>query len=114
MENIKQISKEELLSFIDKYIHPSSPHRSVLSVHVKSQIENHLPNSTDQLVTDVRLFIAGEGYDISPSEVADAIKGDFSSIQDRISTLLLKHGYDESVWLKVLQKVQKCLMPKPP
>jgi hypothetical protein len=42
--NIQNISKEELLSFYDLYIHPSSPHRSVLSVHVQSRVE---PQPTD-------------------------------------------------------------------
>src|SRR5208282_5802350 len=107
MENIKQISKEELLSFFDKHIHPSSLHRSVLSVHVKSQIENNLPNSADQLVADVRLFIVDEGYDIPPSEVADAVNGDFSSIPDRISSLLLKHGYDRDRVAQSLAKSTK-------
>ena len=82
------------MSFVDKYIHPSSPHRSVLSVHVKSQIEKQLPSSEEQLVAEVRVFLAGEGYDILPSEVEEAVKGNTSLIEHSLRDLMLKRGYD--------------------
>jgi len=93
--NIKSISKEELLSFYDKHIHPSSPHRSVLSVHVKSQIETTVPDFAQQLADGVRIFIAKEGYDIPPAEVAEAVKGDVNSLPQNLYNLILKHGYDK-------------------
>jgi len=93
--NIKSISKEELLSFYNKYIHPSSPHRSVLSVHVKSQIENKVPDFAQQLADGVRIFIAKEGYDIPPGEVTEAVKDDVNSLPQNLYTLILKHGYDK-------------------
>lgn len=102
--NIKTISKEELLSFYNKYIHPSSPHRRVLSVHVKSQIEHHPPDFTEQLATGVRLFIANEGYDIPPSEVAEAFKGDLSLVPQNLYSIIIGHGYDKDRVAKSMAK----------
>ena len=81
--------------FYHKHIHPSSPHRSVLSVHVKSQIENKIPDFAQQLADGVRIFIAKEGYDIPPDEVTDAVKGDINSLPQNLYTLIIKHGYDK-------------------
>jgi insulysin len=102
--NIKNISKEELLTFYNKYIHPSSPHRSVLSVHVKSQIEHHPPTLEDQLAQGVRLFITNEGYDIPPTEVTEAVQGDLSLVPQKIYALILKHGYNQERVAKSLAK----------
>jgi hypothetical protein len=65
-------------------------------VHVKSQIESHPPTSTDQLVGDIRSFIASEGYDLPPSEVADAANGDYDQITQNLRSLMLKHDYNKS------------------
>jgi hypothetical protein len=94
--NLRQSSKEELLSFIDTKIHPSSSHRSVVSVHVKSQIKSHPRTSTDQLVSEIRFFITREGYDIPPSEVSEAANGDYDQITQNLHSLMLKHGYDNT------------------
>ena len=88
----------------DKYIHTSSPHRSVLSVHVKSQIESSLPGFGEQLAEGVRLFIANEGYDVPPSEVAESIKGDLSQLPQRLFAVIVKHGYDQERALQSLEK----------
>ena len=101
---IKRISKGELLSFVDKYIHPSSPHRSVLLVRVQSQVEKQLPSSEDRLVADVRVFLAGEGYDIPPSEVEEAVKMDTSLIEQNLRDLMLKRGYDQERVAQTLGK----------
>jgi insulysin len=93
--NIKTISKEELLSFYDKHIHPSSPHRCVLSIHLKSQIESKVPDFAQQLADGVRIFIANEGYDIPPAEVAEAVNGDVNSLPQNLYALILQHGYDK-------------------
>ena len=58
---IKRISKEELLSFVDKYIHPSSPHRSVLLVRVQSQVEKQLPSSEDRVEEQGEKFLMTRG-----------------------------------------------------
>lgn len=83
------------MSFYNRHIHPSSPHRSVLSVHVKSQIEHQPPDFAQQLAENVRLFIANEGYDIPPPEVADAVKGDPSLIPQSLYAVIVKHGYNK-------------------
>jgi insulysin len=102
--NIEAVTKEELLSFYDEYIHPSSPHRSVLSVHVKSQIETPAPDPNEQLAEMVRLFIATEGYDVPPEEVTEAVKGDPSLIPQNISALIVARGYDND---RVAQSMAK-------
>jgi hypothetical protein len=73
-------------------------------VHVKSQIENKPPNFAEQLAEGVRLFIAGEGYDIPPSEVAEALKGDLTLMPQTLFALILKHGYDRD---RVAQSMAK-------
>ena len=104
IENIKAISKDELLAFFDKYINPASPHRSVLSVHVKSQIAHQPPDFHQQLADNIRLFIAQEGFDIPPSEVAEVVKGDTSQIPQKILALIIKHGYDKDLAMKSVAK----------
>jgi len=104
IENIKTTSKDELLAFYDKYINPSSPHRSVLSIHVQSQIPHEPPDFHQQLAEGIRLFIAQEGFDIPPSEVAEVVKGDASRIPQEILALLLKHGYDKELAMKSMAK----------
>jgi hypothetical protein len=42
----------------------------------------------------VRLFIANEGYDIPPLEVAEAVKGDPRLIPQTLYSLIVKHGYN--------------------
>ena len=64
-------------------------------MHVKSQIESKVPDFAQQLANGVRVFIANEGYDIPPSEVAEAVKGDVNSLPQNIYGLVLKHGYDK-------------------
>jgi hypothetical protein len=93
-----------LLTFYNKYIHPSSPHRSVLSVHVKSQIEHNPTPLADQLAQGVRLFIANEGYDIPPAEVTEAVKGDIHQVPQKVYELILKHGYNHERVAKSLAK----------
>lgn len=83
------------MSFYDRYIHPSSPYRSVLSVHVKSQIEHQPPDFAQQMADNVRLFIANEGYDIPPPEVAEAVKGDPSLIPQNLYSVIVNHGYNK-------------------
>jgi len=102
--NIKKISKTELLAFVDTYIHPSSPHRSVLVVHVKSQIETKVPVFEDQLAEGVRLFITNEGYDIPPSKITEAVKGDISLLPQTLYSILLSHGYDQERVTKSMTK----------
>ncbi len=102
--NIKKISKEELLAFVDKHIHPSSPDRSVLTVHVKSQIEPKATAFEDQLAEGVRLFIANEGYDIPPSKVTEAVKGDRAVLPETLYSILLSHGYNQERVMKSMTK----------
>jgi len=64
-------------------------------VHVKSQIEHQPPDFEQQLAENVRLFIANEGYDIPPHEVAEAVKGDPSSIPQSLYAVIVKHGYNQ-------------------
>lgn len=109
IENIKTISKDELLAFYDKYIAPSSPHRSILSVHVKSQIARPPPDFHQQLAERIRLFIAQEGFDIPPSEVAEVVKGDMSRIPQEILALIIKHGYDRELAVKSMAKGKSML-----
>lgn len=101
---MKTISKNELLVFFDKYINPASPHRSVLSVHVKSQIAYQLPDFQQQLADNIRLFIAQEGFDIPPSDVAEVVKEDTSRIPQEILALIIKHGYDKDLAIKSMEK----------
>lgn len=42
IEALRSISKEEVLSLFMKYIHPSSPTRAKLSVHIQSQVKQRL------------------------------------------------------------------------
>ena len=93
--NIQNISKEELLAFCDKYIHPSSPHRSVLSVQVKSQIESKPPDFAQKLAEGIKQFIAKEGYEISDTEVAETLKHEMSLIPQALFAAIVKHGYDK-------------------
>ena len=104
IENIKTISRDELLAFYDQYINPSSPHRSVLSIHVQSQITHEPPDFHQQLAEGIRLFIAQEGFDIPPSEVAEVVKGDTNRIPQEIMALLIKHGYDKDLAMKSMAK----------
>jgi hypothetical protein len=67
----------------------------VLTVHVKSQIEPKTPVFEDQLAEGVRLFIANEGYDIPPSKVTEAIKGDLAVLPQTLHSIILSHGYNE-------------------
>jgi hypothetical protein len=90
--------------------YPSSPHRSVLSVHVKSQIEKQLPSPEDQLVADVRGFIAGEGYDIPSPEMEEVVKGDIGQIKQNLRRLMLQRGYDQE---RVTQTLEKQELPNP-
>jgi len=82
------------LAFYDKYIHPSSSERSVLSVHVKSQIGHQTPDPIEQLAEDVKLFIANEGYDIPPDEVTEAVNGDLNLLPQKLLQLIVARGYD--------------------
>lgn len=102
--NIKKISKESLLAFVDKYIHPSSPDRTVLTVHVKSQIEPKATTFEDQLAEGVRLFITNEGYDIPPSKVTEAVKGDPAVLPETLYSIILSHGYDQERVMKSMTK----------
>ena len=92
------------MSFYNRCIHPSSPHRSVLSVHVKSRIEHQPPDPAQQLADNVRLFVANEGYDIPPPEVAEAVKGDSSLIPQNLYALIVKHGYNKDRVAKSMAK----------
>jgi hypothetical protein len=64
-------------------------------VHVKSQIAHQTPNFEQQMAEGVRLFIANEGYDIPPPEVAGALNGDPHLIPQNLLALIVKHGYDK-------------------
>jgi hypothetical protein len=47
------------------------------------------------MADNVRLFIASEGYDIPPPEVAEAVKGDPSFIPQNLYSVIVKHGYNK-------------------
>jgi hypothetical protein len=104
IENVRTISKDELLAFYDRYINPCSPHRSVLSVHVKSQVAHQSPDLQQQLAEGIRLFLAQEGFDIPASEVAEAVKTDVGRIPQEILALIIKHGYDRELAVKSMAK----------
>jgi hypothetical protein len=92
---VQKVSKEELLSFYDRYINPSSPSRSVLSVHVTSQIPPPASHFTEQLLEGIKFFVASEGYDLNPSEIAAAIQGDLDLLPQKLCTLLVSKGYEK-------------------
>ena len=96
--------KEELLSYIDTHIHPSSPHRRVLSVHVKSQAKQNVANIREQLLGDDGLLIAGEGYDVRPPDVEKAIEREVEPITQNLQSLNLTHGYDQEQMEQSLAK----------
>lgn len=47
------------------------------------------------MADNIRLFIANEGYDIPPPEVAEAVKGDPSLIPQNLYSVIVKHGYNK-------------------
>ena len=47
------------------------------------------------MADNVRLFIANEGYDIPPPEVAEAVKGDPSLIPQNLYSVIVNHGYNK-------------------
>jgi insulysin len=109
---IKQISKEELLSFVDKFIHPSSPDRSVLSVHIQSQVEKRAPSPNDELVEGIRLFLAGEDYEIPLPELTQAVEVETSLIKQSLRDLILKHGYESQRVEQTLERAEILNAPK--
>ena len=55
-------------------------------------------------MAEVRVFLAGEGYDILPSEVEEAVKGNTSLIEHSLRDLMLKRGYDQERVAQTLGK----------
>jgi len=94
--NVQKVSKEELLSFYDRYIHPSSPTRSVLSVHVASQIQPAPSHFAEQLLDGIKLFVASEGYEIPPLELSSALQGELSTVPQKLYALIMSKGYDKA------------------
>ena len=45
------------------------------------------------MLSDVRLFLAKEGYDIPPSELQEAVN-ESPLMEQRLRDIILKHGYD--------------------
>lgn len=84
------------MAFYDRHIHPSSPHRSVLSVHVTSQVKPTSSHLREQLVEGIKSFVASEGYDIPAAEVAAAVQGDLDHIPQKLFALITSKGYDKS------------------
>ena len=93
--HLKEISQDAVLAFFDEYICPTSCNRSLLSVQVKSQIEKGESGGNAQLLAEVRVLLASEGYNIPPAEVSSAVQGDPPEILTNLTSLLLRHGYDD-------------------
>lgn len=52
----------------------------------------------------VRLFIANEGYDIPPSKITEALKGDLATLPKTLYSIILSYGYDEERVTKSMAK----------
>jgi insulysin len=107
IKNIQSITKEELLSFYDKYILPSSPERSVLSVHVKSQVAITQQEFSTQLAEGVKAFVTSEGYEIPPAELSEVLQSDMSVLPEKLFSTLIARGYDPSRVERSLVKGQE-------
>jgi len=86
---VSSISKENLLSFYDKYINPSSPRRSVLSIPIKSQTLGHTFDSPQN--TEESEFVTNEGYNIPSHQV----------FKVNILTLVLLHNIGTQLRLQM-------------
>jgi len=76
MQTLRSISREDLLVFYYKYIHPSSPDRRVLSVHVKSQIPEETVHAPQRSVDGETVFLENRGYIIYPNEHTEPEESD--------------------------------------
>jgi hypothetical protein len=63
-----------------------------------------MPDPTEQLAQAVRLFIATEGYDVPPTDVTEAVKGDPSLVPQNIYKLIVAAGYDQARVAKSMAK----------
>lgn len=70
IENLKTITKQEVVDFYNKYISPSSPTRSVMYINIKSAKAK--PLTAGQITTSVFASLAAKyKFDISPEEYTE-------------------------------------------
>ena len=103
--NLKTLNKEDLIAFFQYYIHPTSPHRAKLSIHMIAQsspksIAEKIPVSEQKarVINLITKYLTSMGIDAEPEalkhrfEMVDVAGGD----QSGIINAMLKYMSEEA------------------
>ncbi|PWN23331.1 hypothetical protein BCV69DRAFT_280939 [Microstroma glucosiphilum] len=109
VEALKKVSKSDVLELFMQYIHPSSPTRAKLSVHVQSQVKAKMFSTQAAEALKAQLSAGGEGTPQPPAEAWEMLlKGETSvdSVKEFVKSTLATAGAPEPMVAQVLGAVE--------